>query len=94
MGAVVQGRQDKAIAEGGVWNVCGRRRREGSDTNHCVGLPNTVPTLLHVSSALAHSNRHDPRCVVHFYHADFKRCEIMHAHLAVSPFPWSLCVRG
>lgn len=27
--------------------------------------------------------RHEPRCVVHFYHPNFKRCEIMDKHLAV-----------
>ncbi|RDB22590.1 Thioredoxin domain-containing protein plp1 [Hypsizygus marmoreus] len=26
---------------------------------------------------------HEPRCVVHFYHPNFKRCEIMDKHLAV-----------
>ncbi|KAI6035139.1 thioredoxin-like protein [Pisolithus orientalis] len=25
---------------------------------------------------------HDPRCVIHFYHSNFKRCEIMDKHLA------------
>ncbi|KAK2466300.1 hypothetical protein APHAL10511_001942 [Amanita phalloides] len=25
---------------------------------------------------------HEPRCVVHFYHSDFKRCDIMDKHLA------------
>ncbi len=23
------------------------------------------------------------KCIVHFYHPDFKRCEVMHAHLLV-----------
>ena len=27
--------------------------------------------------------RHEPKCVVHFYHSNFKRCEIMDKHLAV-----------
>jgi len=26
---------------------------------------------------------HEPRCVVHFYHTNFKRCEIMDKHLAI-----------
>ncbi|KAM6495781.1 Thioredoxin-like fold [Amanita muscaria] len=25
----------------------------------------------------------DPRCVIHFYHSNFKRCEIMDKHLAI-----------
>ncbi|KAI6130417.1 thioredoxin-like protein [Pisolithus croceorrhizus] len=25
---------------------------------------------------------HEPRCVIHFYHSNFKRCEIMDRHLA------------
>jgi len=25
---------------------------------------------------------HEPRCVIHFYHSKFKRCEIMDKHLA------------
>lgn len=29
------------------------------------------------------SCRKEPRCVVHFYHTNFKRCEIMDKHLAV-----------
>lgn len=31
--------------------------------------------------------RREPRCVVHFYHPNFKRCEIMDKHLAVGCFP-------
>ena len=30
------------------------------------------------------SSRHEPKCVIHFYHSKFKRCEIMDKHLAVS----------
>jgi hypothetical protein len=31
--------------------------------------------------------RREKRCVVHFYHTNFKRCEIMDKHLAVSTVP-------
>jgi len=32
------------------------------------------------------STRREPRCVVHFYHSRFKRCEIMDKHLTVRFF--------
>ncbi|KAI6047423.1 thioredoxin-like protein [Pisolithus marmoratus] len=28
------------------------------------------------------TSAHEPRCVIHFYHSNFKRCEIMDKHLA------------
>ncbi|KIK68008.1 hypothetical protein GYMLUDRAFT_803974 [Collybiopsis luxurians FD-317 M1] len=31
---------------------------------------------------VVHITAHEQRCVVHFYHPDFKRCEIMDKHLA------------
>lgn len=37
-------------------------------------------------------DRREKRCVVHFYHSNFKRCEIMDKHLSVRdftfPFPF------
>jgi hypothetical protein len=33
--------------------------------------------------------RREPKCVVHFYHSKFKRCDIMDKHLAVSLYPLS-----
>jgi len=38
--------------------------------------------LAHLLTLLLYSN--EPRCIVHFYHTDFKRCEIMDQHMRVS----------
>ena len=40
--------------------------------------------LLQVASS-NESNRREHRSVVHFYHSNFKRCELMDKHLAVCP---------
>jgi hypothetical protein len=45
-----------------------------------------VTALVYVPSSkhrTDHSHRKEPRCVVHFYHPNFKRCEIMDKHLLV-----------
>jgi hypothetical protein len=40
----------------------------------------------HLSDPNIGSYRREPRCVVHFYHSNFKRCEIMDKHLTVRWF--------
>ena len=49
-------------------------------TSASVDLP--PPSMCSKGDSNTHSN--EPRCVIHFFHRDFKRCEIMDRHLAVS----------
>ena len=37
---------------------------------------------------LLHTTVKQPKCVVHFYHQDFRRCGILHAHLTVRSGCW------
>ena len=48
-------------------------------TSASVGLP--LALMCWKGDSNTHSN--EPRCVIHFFHRDFKRCEIMDKHLAV-----------
>jgi hypothetical protein len=63
-----------------TWEIHGDHERERGHPDKCVSC-----SFCSSRSSLHHcAFRNEPHCVIHFYHSNFRRCEIMDKHLAVS----------
>lgn len=70
---------DEAYAGKQLWHVQRNYGRKGGCACECVSL--SIHFVLQFGVNV--KSRHEPRCVIHFYHSKFKRCEIMDKHLSV-----------
>lgn len=74
-----------------VWTIHRSHRRERSHQDERVSRLSIHRRWIQMVT-LQPTYSNEPRCVIHFFHRDFKRCEIMDKHLAVSTVSFARCV--